>query len=405
MFRSALFLCTLLCGAFAQADDALERARALLEAHPIIDGHNDLPWVIREQGGDVANWDLYGEVPGDTDIARLRAGGIGGQFWSVFIPGTAEQGEEGWAKTQLEQLAIARAIVAKYPEVFAFTGTADAVEAAMAEGRIASLYGIEGGHAIENSLGALRAFYDLGVRYMTLTHSQSVDWADAAGQNEHGGLTDFGREVVREMNRLGMLVDLSHVSPAVMHDALDVTEAPVIFSHSNAYAITPHRRNVPDQVLARLRGNGGVVMVSFVNTFNTPAFAEWEAGFKAFRGAVEWGEPGYDEALEAYSADNPVPKATVADVADHVDHIAAVAGKGHVGIGADLFGEMDWMVPGLAYADGYPKLFAELLRRGWTEEQLAALANGNILRVLRTAEQVAARLREERAPGAQGSAR
>ncbi|MEQ8262049.1 dipeptidase [Pseudohaliea sp.] len=375
-----------------RADDALERARALLEAHPIIDGHNDLPWVIREYGAEVADWDFHGEVPGDTDIPRLRAGGVGGQFWSVFIPGTEAMRAEGFAKTQLEQLAVARALVARYPEVFAFTGTADEVEAAMAEGRIASLYGIEGGHAIENSLGALRAYYDLGVRYMTLTHSQSVDWADAAGQDEHGGLTDFGRDVIREMNRLGMLIDLSHVSPAVMNDALDLSEAPVIFSHSNAYALTPHRRNVPDAVLERLRLNGGVVMVSFVNSFNTPGFAEWEAGFKAFRGDVEWGEPGYDEALDAYTAEHPVPDATVADVADHIEHIAAVAGRGHVGIGADLFGEPDWMVPELSEADDYPKLFAELIRRGWTEEQLATLANGNILRALRTAEQVARRL-------------
>jgi membrane dipeptidase len=390
--RAGACICLLILALPGRADDALERARALLEEHPIIDGHNDLPWVIREHGGNVAEWDLDGEVPGDTDIPRLRAGGVGGQFWSVFIPGTKAMGAEGYAKTQLEQLAIARAIVAKYPEVFAYTGTADEVEAAMAEGRIASLYGIEGGHAIENSLGALRAYYDLGVRYMTLTHSQSVDWADAAGQDEHGGLTDFGREVVREMNRLGMLIDLSHVSPAVMNDALDLSEAPVIFSHSNTYALTPHRRNVPDAVLERLRLNGGVVMVSFVNSFNTPAFADWEAGFKAFRGDVEWGEPGYDEALEAYTADHPVPDATVADVADHIEHIAAVAGRGHVGIGADLFGEPDWMVPDLAGADDYPKLFAELIRRGWTEEQLAALANGNILRALRTAEQVARRL-------------
>lgn len=384
---------------FANADDALDRARAQLEKHPIIDGHNDLPWVIREHGGDVEGWDLYGEVPGDTDMAGLRAGGIGGQFWSVYIPATDAQGEEGFAKTQLEQLDIARRILEKYPEEFPFTGTADAIEAAMAEGRIASLFGVEGGHAIENSLGALRMYYDLGARYMTLTHSQSNDWADAAGQDEHGGLTDFGREVVREMNRLGMLVDLSHVSPAVMNDALDVTAAPVIFSHSNAFALTPHRRNVPDAVLKRVKDNGGVVMVSFVNAFNTPAFAEWEAGFKVYRGAVDWGEPGYDEALEAYTAEHPLPTATVADVADHLEHIVAVAGHDHVGIGADLFGEPDWMVPALAEASDYPKLFAELIRRGWSEDELAGLANGNILRVLRAAEKTAAALQAEAGPG------
>ncbi|HBO12128.1 MAG TPA: membrane dipeptidase [Halieaceae bacterium] len=391
-------VCLLSLQPLSHADDALDQARALLDKHPIIDGHNDLPWVIREHGGDVEGWDLYGEVPGDTDMAGLRAGGIGGQFWSVFIPATEAMGEKGFAKTQLEQLDIARRILDKYPEEFPFTGTADAIEAAMAEGRIASLFGVEGGHAIENSLGALRMYYDLGARYMTLTHSQSNDWADAAGQDEHGGLTDFGREVVREMNRLGMLVDLSHVSPAVMNDALDVTQAPVIFSHSNAHAVTPHRRNVPDAVLERVKDNGGVVMVSFVNAFSTPAYAEWDAGFEAFRGDVDWGEPGYDEALEAYTAEHPLPEATVSDVADHLEHIVDVAGHDHVGIGADLFGDPDWMVPALAAASDYPKLFAELIRRGWSEDELARLANGNILRVLRVAEGVAAALQAETGP-------
>lgn len=377
------------------ADDFLERANDLLRSHPIIDGHNDLPWVIREHGGEVEAFDLEGDVSGDTDIARLRAGGVGGQFWSVYIPGAVEAASSSYIKIQLEQFDIARRILAQYPKVFSFTGTADDIRTAISEGKIASLFGIEGGHSIENSLAVLRIYYDLGARYMTLTHSQSNDWADAAGQNLHGGLTDFGREVVREMNRLGMLIDLSHVSVAVMNDAIDESEAPVIFSHSNAFALTPHVRNVPDSVLKRLQHNGGVVMISFVNDFNSSQFAEWESGFKTFRGEVSWGDPGYEEALAAYKLTQPLLHATVSDVADHIEHVASVAGHDHVGIGADLFGEPSWMVPELADASDYPKLFAELLRRGWTEAQLAALANGNILRVLQSAEVVAERIKNK----------
>jgi membrane dipeptidase len=256
--------------------------------------------------------------------------------------------------------------------------------------------GMEGGHAIENSLGALRMFYELGVRYMTLTHSQNNDWADAAGHDEHNGLTDFGKEVVREMNRIGMLVDLSHVSPKTMNDTLDVAVAPVIYSHSSAKELTGHPRNVPDQVLRRLTDNGGVVMASFIDVFNTPGYDEWEAGFAQARGAVEWGEPGYDEAREAYIKDNPVPKAGISDVADHIEHIRDVAGVDHVGMGSDFFGDSEWMAEGLTQPSDYPNLFAELIRRGWSDEDLIKISRGNIIRALAEAEAAASRIQKER---------
>jgi membrane dipeptidase len=320
------------------------------------------------------------------------------QFWAVYIPGTQEVKAAGFARVQLEQIDIARRIIAKYPDVFHFATSAADVEQAGKQGKIASLLGIEGGHAIENSLGALRMFHALGVRYMTLTHSQSNDWADAAGRDGHNGLTAFGREVVREMNRLGMLVDLSHVAPKVMHDVLDIAEAPVIYSHSNAHELTPHMRNVPDAVLRRLPANGGVVMASFITLFNTPGYREWEAGFRQFRGDLQWGEPGYDEAHEAYSGDHPLPRATVSDVADHIEHIARVAGHDHVGIGSDFFGDAEWMVEGLTDVSDFPALFAELVRRGWSDDHLIALSRGNILRAMRGAEQAAARLQQQRGP-------
>jgi len=276
--RSAIFCGLALLVSFPglpcrAADDPLERAKAILARHPVIDGHNDLPWAIRESATaprDVVAYDLRRRTAGHTDLERLREGGVGGQFWSVYVPF-----ERVAARTQLEQIDIARRVVARYPDGLAFAASADEVERAMRGGRVASLLGMEGGHAIENSLGALRAFYDLGVRYMTLTHSKTLDWADSAtDEARHGGLTRFGEEVVREMNRLGMLVDLSHVSPATMEDALRVSEAPVIFSHSSARALCDHPRNVPDAVLSALEANGGVVMVTFVNAFVSGAPVE-----------------------------------------------------------------------------------------------------------------------------------
>jgi membrane dipeptidase len=387
---------------YAHAEDAaLEHARAFLKQHPLIDGHNDLPEVIREKGKpprDVAAYDLTRPTAGDTDIARLRAGGVGGQFWSVYIPSSPEVGKKGFARIQLEQIDIALRVIERYPDDLALALTADDVERAMAAGKIASLLGMEGGHAIENSLGALRDFYRLGVRYMTLTHFNSNDWADSATEpSRHGGLTKFGEEVVREMNRLGMLVDISHVSADTMNDALDVTAAPVIFSHSTALALTPSPRNVPDAVLTRMRQNGGVVMVNFISQFTVQgeAHQRWQEAFARETGA-KLVDTDYDEKLTKFTAAHPEPRATIKDVADHVEHVRDVAGIDHVGIGADFFGEPTWMAAGLEDVSRYPELFAELIRRGWSDADLEKLARGNVLRTLRGAEQVAARLQKER---------
>ena len=305
--------------------------------------------------------DLRRRTAFHTDIERLRAGMVGGQFWSVYIP--FESTAVGAARTQLEQIDIALQVIARYPDVFEQALTASDVERIYGEGKIASLLGMEGGHAIGNSLGALRAYYDLGVRYMTLTHNGDLAWADShSGAHLHGGLTAFGREVVREMNRLGMLVDLSHTSPETMNDALDVAEAPVIWSHAGANGVFAHTRNVPDQVLRRLPENGGVVMVVF--------------------------NPRFLTARE---------EATVSDVADHVEHIAAIAGVDHVGIGSDFDG-IEQVPQGLEDVSKFPALFTELARRGWSEPDLRKLAGENILRVMREAEAASRRLRRERGP-------
>ncbi len=396
-----LILALTFSGATAAGDEALKHANELLEKHPLIDAHNDLPIFIRElQAGprDVNGYDLHGPVAGDTNLEKLRLGHVGAQFWSVFIPGTEEVKRAGFARVQLEQIDIARRIIARYPEQLAFATTVADIEQARSEGRIASLLGMEGGHAIENSLGALRMFYELGVRYMTLTHSQNNDWADAAGQDEHNGLTPFGKEVVREMNRLGMLVDISHVSPKTMSDTLDIAVAPVIFSHSNAHGMTGHMRNVPDAILKRLPDNGGVVMASFIDVFNTPGYDEWEAGFSAFRGDVKWGEPRYEALREEYVVDHPVPKAGIMDVADHIEYIARVAGPEHVGIGSDFFGDPQWMAEGLTDVSHFPRVFAELVRRGWSDEQLIKLSRDNLIAALEGAEKAAARVQQEREP-------
>lgn len=387
----------------AAADDpALQHAREFLQKNPLIDSHNDLPAVIRESGTpprDVIAYDLNRRTAGDTDIARLREGGIGGQFWSVYIPSSADVGKRGFARIQLEQIDIALRVIERYPDDLRLALTADDIEHANRDGRIASLLGIEGGHAIENSLGALRDYYRLGVRYMTLTHFNANDWADAATEEaRHGGLTKFGVEVVREMNRLGMLVDISHVSPETMNDVLDVAEAPVIFSHSGAKAVTPHVRNVPDDVLRRLPKNGGVVMVDFISQFSVTgsAYGEWQAGFAAASGGVKLGDARYDEENAKYAALHPEPKATIGDVADHIEHIRDVAGLDHVGIGADFYGEPSSMVTGLEDTSRYPQLFAELIRRGWTDDMLVKLARSNILRALLASEAAAVRLQKSR---------
>jgi membrane dipeptidase len=375
-------------------------AREVLSRYPVFDGHNDLAWAIRraDRPLDVAAYDLYDRTPGHTDIARLKDGMVGAQFWSVYIPG--EIADSGFARVQLEQVDVARQFIAMYPEL-ELTETAEEVETAMASGQIASMLGLEGGHAIENSISALRIYFDLGVRYMTLTHNVTLDWADAASDEaRHGGLTGFGEEVVGEMNRLGMLVDLSHVSPATMSDALDVSLAPVIFSHSSARALTDHVRNVPDSILARLPENGGVVMVTFVTSFVSEPLRSWYvAGDSIRRAARDRGasEADVDQTTAEFEADHPRPVATVSDVADHIEHVRAVAGIDHVGIGADYDG-ISSTPEGLEDVSAYPVLIAELLDRGWTDTELGQLTNGNILRVLRQAEEVAQRLKIEMAP-------
>jgi membrane dipeptidase len=386
----------------AQADPALERANKLLARTPLIDGHNDAPWEIRTDSahpGDVAAYDLRTRTRGQTDIPRLRTGHVGGQFWSIYIPGEIK--DSGYARVQLEQFDIAKRMIARYPDVFEYTTTAAGLESAWKRGRIASLLGMEGGHAIENSLGALRAYYDLGARYMTLTHNVTLDWADAAMDTAaHGGLTKFGEEVVREMNRMGMLVDLSHVSPGTMSDALNVAVAPVIFSHSSARALVDHVRDVPDSILVRLKQNGGVVMVTFVPGFTSRAIAESLTSYNAQIAQLTAGVTDSVQRrsiIRQFRSTHPFPKATIADIADHIDHIKQVAGADHVGLGGDYDGTSDLPV-GLEDVSTYPALFAELIRRGWSDADLKKLAGENVIRVLRQAEQVAARLQRERQP-------
>jgi membrane dipeptidase len=365
-------------------------ARDLLRRFPLIDGHNDLPWALRGRGAPV---DLAEPVPGlHTDLPRLDAGGVGAQFWSVYVPASLA-GDKAVA-TVLEQIDLARRMIATYPWALELALTAADVERVFASGRVASLLGAEGGHAIAGSLGVLRMLYALGVRYMTLTHNANVGWADAAtDQKAAGGLTDFGRDVVREMQRMGMLVDLSHVSPDTMHDALDVAAAPVIFSHSSARAVCDNPRNVPDDVLARLPGNGGVCMVTFVPAFVSQECSDWLAGLKAeaARRGLDPKDIAQLESIEpGWEAANPRPRATLSQVADHIDHVRRVAGVEHVGLGGDFDGTRDVTV-GLEDVSTYPALFAELLARGWTEPDCAALAGANLLRALRAAESAAAK--------------
>jgi len=361
----------------------------LLRRFPLIDGHNDLPWALRGRGAPV---NLAEPVSGThTDLPRLEAGGVGAQFWSVYVP--ASLAGDTAVTTVLEQIDLARRMIAAYPRALELALTATDVERVFASGQVASLLGAEGGHAIAGSLGVLRMLYALGVRYMTLTHNANVGWADAAtDQKAAGGLTDFGRDVVREMQRMGMLVDLSHVSPDTMHDTLDVAAAPVIFSHSSARAVCDNPRNVPDDVLARLPGNGGVCMVTFVPGFVSQECSDWLAGLKAEAARRGLDPRSFDQlrSIEpGWEAAHPRPQATLSQVADHIDHVRRVAGVEHVGLGGDFDGTTDVTV-GLEDVTTYPALFAELLARGWTEPDCAALAGGNLLRALRAAESAAA---------------
>lgn len=398
---ASLLLAAVLSVAAGPGSSDLEgRARALQGRVPLIDGHNDYPWQVREKANlDLAKLDLRASQPTlHTDIARLREGGVGGQFWSVYVP-VSLKGPAA-TKATLEQIEVVHAMVRRYPDVFELALTADDVEASFGRHKIASLIGMEGGHSIDSSLTALRAFYDLGARYMTLTHTSNTPWADSAtDEPAHGGLSPFGEEVVREMNRLGMLVDLSHVSPETMKAALRVSAAPVIFSHSSARALCDNPRNVPDDVLALLARNGGVVMASFVPSFTAPEGAAhyrlMMVEQKRLEGLHSGDEKAVEDGLEAWFKLHPGPKATVAQVADHVDHIRKVAGIDSVGIGSDFDGVTD--VPaGLENVSKYPALVAELLRRGYSDADVEKVIGRNILRVMRAAEAVSARLRKER---------
>jgi membrane dipeptidase len=399
---AALCLCPIfVSGAETLQDEqfseaALQHAKEILQSTPLIDGHNDLPWLIREEnGGDVTAFRLDRENAFDTDIPRLRKGMVGAQFWSVWIPG--ETAPADTARMQLEQIDVVRQIIDMYPDTFELALSADDIERIFDQGKIASLLGMEGGYALNNSLGAMRAYYRLGVRYMTLTHNVTVDWADAGlGEQRHGGMTAFGRAVVLEMNRTGMMVDLAHTSPATMHQAIDVTQAPVIWSHAAAQAIVDHPRNVPDDILSRLPKNGGVVMVTFIPSFLSNDVWEMEKGLWATDAAIETVRE-YREKWLAYDAEHGAVRASINDVADHIEHIRDVAGVDHVGIGSDFWGMPD-MPLGLEDVSGFPRLIAALIQRGWSDDELRKLSGKNMLRTMRRVEAVARELQKETPP-------
>jgi membrane dipeptidase len=370
------------------ADEAIAE---LLRSHPVIDGHNDLLWTMHDMNGyDFAAYDVgVRQHETHTDLPRLREGGVGAQFWSVFVP--CKEGERSVTST-LEQVDAAYSMIRRYADDLAPATTADEVEAAWRAGRIACLMGAEGGHQIGESLATMRMLHRLGVRYLTLTHNDNVPWADSAtDQPVLGGLNDFGREVVREMNRIGMLVDLSHVSHDVMRDALDTTTAPVIFSHSSAYAVCDHPRNVPDDVLARLPENGGTCLVTFVPRFVNQAVRDWALAAEARaeeQGVDPRDIPSLQAVEKAYQEEVPHPPAHLRDVVAHLEHVREVAGIDHVGLGGDYDG-VDWLPEGLEDVTGYPRLLAALLERGWSADDLAKLTCRNVLRTMRAVEDVA----------------
>ncbi|MGH9346242.1 MAG: dipeptidase [Vicinamibacterales bacterium] len=386
-----------------QAQDFLARAKALHKQAPLIDGHNDYPWALRGHNveRDINKLDIRAPQPSiHTDIARLREGGVGGQFWSVYVPASM-QGQTA-VRATFEQIDVVHRMMRKYPETFELARTAADVERIFKAGKIASLIGMEGGHAIDTSLAALRMFYAVGARYMTLTHSSNIPWADSGTDAPKlGGLSRFGEEVVREMNRMGMFVDLSHTSPETMDDALRVTEAPVIFSHSVARALNDHGRNVPDNILQQLPKNGGVVMVTFVPGFLSPAVNAHSRRQQAERDRLRAQYPNdtakVDAEIAAWRTANPEPRATLADVANHIDHIRKVAGIDHIGIGSDFDGISSVPV-GLEDVSTYPALTAELLRRGYADADVRKILGLNVLRAMKRAEDVAARLQKQREP-------
>ena len=404
MLRTLLVVALVAVSMTASAQsDFLARARALHRQALLIDGHNDYPWALREldPARDLDKLDIRSNQPSImTDIPRLKAGGVGGQFWSVYVP-VSMQGQAAVTAT-LEQIDIVHRMIRKYPETFELALTAGDVERIHKAGRIASLIGMEGGHSIDNSLANLRMFHRLGARYMTITHSSNTAWADAATDTpKSNGLSAFGEEVIKEMNWLGMLVDLSHVSPDTMADALGIVEAPVIFSHSVARALNDHPRNVPDNILQMLPKNGGVVMVTFVPGFVSPKVNAWNKLQTAEQDRLKAATPNDEAAIKAgvdkWAAANPAPRATIADVADHIDHIRKVAGIDHIGIGSDFDG-ISQTVQDLDNVSTYPALTAELLRRGYSNADVHKILGTNVLRVMRAAEKVAARLQAERGP-------
>ena len=382
----------------------LDHARVLLKQTPLIDGHNDYPWALREKAQrNFEKLDIAKPQPSImTDIARLRTGGVGGQFWSVYVP--VELTGQTAVTATLEEIDTVHQMTRRYPETFELALTADDVERIFKQGRIASLIGMEGGHSIDNSLAALRMFYRLGARYMTLTHSKNTAWADSATDDpKFGGLAPFGEEVVREMNWLGMLVDLSHVSPETMEDAIRISQAPVIFSHSSARALNDVPRNVPDSVLSLLPKNGGVVMVTFVPGFLDRAVAAWNKLQDAERDRLTKLSPtdtaAVTRGVDAWTAAHPAPRATLSEAADHIDHIRKVAGIDHIGLGSDFDG-ITQVPQGLEDVSKYPSLIAELLRRGYKDDEIKKITGQNILRVMREVENVSKRLQAERGPSA-----
>ncbi|WP_086733496.1 dipeptidase [Erythrobacter colymbi] len=411
---AALMLASPLAAQKAKApppiDDATATAtaNAALEAAPVFDGHNDVPNQLRDRVANQINAFDFEDTSDtgptnpdgramQTDLARLRQGKVGAQFWSVYVPSNPDEPEA--VQQVIEQIDVTKRLIAKNPQALRYAVNADQVERAMADGKVASLLGMEGGHSIGSSLAVLRQLYALGARYMTLTHNSNTPWADAAvDMPKFDGLSDFGKDVVREMNRLGMLVDLSHVSEATMMDALDVAKAPVIFSHSGARGVSGHPRNVPDSVLARLPENGGVVMVVALPGFLNEERRQWFAvrsGEEARLKALWQGQPAkVTEALAAWDAANPEPATTIKHMADHIDHIRKVAGVEHIGIGGDFDGMPSGPV-GFEDVRGYPLLFAELAKRGYSQAELEMIASRNILRVMRAAEAYAASVAEQ----------
>ena len=374
------------------AEDIATRVAAVLAGAPIIDGHNDLPYTIRRRTRyDLSDLDLTVDQTAaglHTDLVRLRVGGVGAQFWSVYVSDRLAGGAAVTAT--LEQIDFVGHLVARFPDRLALARTADEVEAARASGRIASLIGVEGGHAIDNSLGVLRALHALGARYLTLTHVHNNDWADSATDGPGvGGLSEFGHEVVRECNRLGVMVDLSHVAPSTMHAALDTSTAPAFFSHSSARALCDSPRNVPDDVLARVKATDGIVMVTFVPGFTTEVCRAWMTQMMAVEAALEtqYGEDfvAVRTARSAWLADNPRPACGISDVADHIEYVRDVAGIDAVGIGSDFDGIVE-TPDGLTGVETYPALLAELASRGWSDADLAKLTWHNAVRVLRATE-------------------